>query len=243
MDWMDVISNLPTVRFGRVALRLNDRRRQRSQSAPQGVVRIMGRLGWGVEGVVVIVALVLLGAAASVRLGQLETASQVALAHSRMAEIGPGLEAYVVDHGALPPYYYQFTGFDTYVVTVPAQLTSPIAYVRSAEVLRDPFSSEPSGTTQLPVDLLRQFVFFNYESPVWGTGLNLGGIMFSFPVGAEDWRIESMGPDMAFGPYMAQRNGAPTIVTHYDPTNGTISAGNIVYKQTDIRRVQSWHLH
>jgi hypothetical protein len=160
-------------------------------------------------------------------------APQIERARREMREVGVALEAYRVDHGEYPPDHtlYFFRGGPMPEIYAP--LTTPVPYLLA--IPKDLFrGTTPRGTYGKPPDGL------HYVSDMW--------------TGAQQWRyrarplnrwaLVSNGPDRVWsageyallGPEVIhqQKPGSdPTIGTWswgclYDPTNGALSAGDVV---------------
>jgi prepilin-type N-terminal cleavage/methylation domain-containing protein len=141
-----------------------------------------------------------------------------------------GIDAYAVDHNSLPRMahfdFYQDPALDT-VLGVPVRgvmstvLTTPVAYVSASQWL-DPFMSS-SVQAALDERLYTYQTLETYEkrqpaSKFWPVARSFYG----------DYRLISVGPDTKFDHGFANSAQLP-----YDPTNGTLSLGNIITsKQT-----------
>ena len=159
--------------------------------------------------------------------------AKVSRAKSDMRTLGTGIEMYNVDSNQYPPGYKTASRYGFNV------LTSPVSYVPNVDIL-EPFS-DPSVA-----DHKRYFDYelVNSEAKIIESG---GGPYSVDPVVDPNgvgkwWWLASRGPDHAFGfrfvnPeynirerfYFAGTNPQPFLDTIYNPTNGTISIGNIYF--------------
>ncbi|MCD6386692.1 prepilin-type N-terminal cleavage/methylation domain-containing protein [Candidatus Sumerlaeota bacterium] len=160
--------------------------------------------------------------------------SKVARTKSDLRTISTALESYYVDHNKYPPDAQ--CGVINYLERL-KHLTTPIAYITS--VLEDPFanagnitsyfSSRPENPYAIPPDssgkLVRPFTYDfacrrlpdgGYESPL--TWIHITRYPYSVI-----WAMRGIGPDKI-----------PTVLGDgvarpYDPTNGTVSFGDIFW--------------
>jgi hypothetical protein len=148
-----------------------------------------------------------------------------AIASSNRRHFAVGIETYGVDHRrhAPPDVYTKPSGWQgpTPATSVPAILTSPVAYQRTLET--DPFSA---------ASRLRLYANGRWFARVLGETR----AHFAYDTDGQTWWILwSAGPDQQFGiidprqlahPNEGQfrRNLSPYT---YDPTNGTVSAGDV----------------
>lgn len=156
--------------------------------------------------------------------------SKVARTKSDLRVLAGALESYYTDNNAYIPFVRGGTGHLTSRVIVPmsyrlSRLTTPISYIST--VPRDPF---PTVATSDGAPL----IFFDTYDYADVASLNACGS----PKGAGGtsggwWRLSSAGPDriQSYGGDIAEI-GTVSIINNlgvdYDPTNGTISAGDIV---------------
>ena len=193
--------------------------------------------------VVLIIAILALVAVPNLLLAQ--TRAKVARAKADLRTIAMVVEAYAVDENHYPPNDGKFN-------VIPIQLTTPVAFLTDSKLV-DPFSDKERD----PVygELAR---FYTYDLIVTHTEwerIVTTGEPWVPPIEAVDspvwnvgalekygrWRLVSNGPDRryadpdyAFGSDPLDPNdvlqGADT---PYDPTNGTVSKGNLIRVQKD----------
>lgn len=175
-----------------------------------------------IELLIVVAIIAILAAIAIPNFLAAQTRSKVSRTKGDMRTITTGLEAYAVDNNVYPPNDYEThpTGLG-YLVT-PVTLTTPISYLGTNRI-PDPFAIglfDPDNP--LPGEE-RFYTYQNLDNIVSDTAfqnqfpLNWTNIRGYFG----RWRQASVGPDRD---YYNAGNGSALV---YDPTNGTVSYGNI----------------
>lgn len=186
-----------------------------------------------IELLIVVAIIGILAAIAIPNFLQAQVRAKVARAKADMAAIAIALEAYCADANDYPPN-------DGIYNTVPLQLSTPIDYLTDARII-DPFAEQLWHSTYGI-----QAKYYTYgrvvQSP-FAPGPPAIEIIDSplFNRGARlkygQWRMMSIGPDLLYsGCYHNPVLGVfPTYQCDvpYDPTNGTISFGNILRTQKD----------
>jgi type II secretion system protein G len=192
-----------------------------------------------IELLIVVAILAVLAAIAAPNFLEAQTRTRTSAVLSDMRAVKTALETYQVDHAAYP----HIAGDGDNVMKMdgmmrmpflPVSLTTPIAYLNQLPL--DPFKPANMadhdhtfvymGETNVPEPLLRQ-LRANVEQRDFNA------------VSAPRFALLSTGPDRKFGAMAMQMNpGPPPIygvmympsssVVQYDPTNGTLSAGDIV---------------
>lgn len=186
-----------------------------------------------IELLIVVAIIAILAAIAVPNFLEAQTRSKVSRVKADMRSMAVALEAYMVDHNAYPRSYRLVGETRTYINS---QLTTPIAYITS--VFPDPFNiTDPNPD--------------NRVFPYWGPDYfrvaegSMDKILSEvLPNVADDsdgkltttnfWVILSFSPDQDFdcldtpmGAIRCRENGWPQVMQEYDPTNGTISDGDI----------------
>jgi prepilin-type N-terminal cleavage/methylation domain-containing protein len=181
-----------------------------------------------IELLTVVAIIAILAAIAVPNFLEAQVRSKVARTQADMRTVATALESYAVDAGRYPPHgEILATGIDNYPARAaglltteyihPPTLTSPVAYLATLPV--DPFTSAVS-------DIRRQsFGYLNSALMVeilTGRGLiaSARGVVTSYG----QWRLYASGPDRDRGP-------DTKVNILYDPTNGTVSNGDIVRTQ------------
>lgn len=177
-----------------------------------------------IELLIVVAIIAILAAIAVPNFLEAQTRAKVSRAKNDLRTLATAVESYFVDHATYPPDGddTQFFNFDVMVTL--RVLTTPIAYTQSLPF--DPFNTTKPNDPSLQV-------LFPGEPPytyVYNTFGNSLGIKLSpvpgptppdndgFP---DNYGLSSPGPNQAFD---SATSGFPLT---YDPTNGTISAGDI----------------
>ncbi len=153
--------------------------------------------------------------------------AKVAKAKGEMQSIATALESYRVDQNDYP---WHGNGDPWGSSVIPWTLTSPVAYMQKESSFIDPFNQEME-------DWNRRYRYNSecgYKAPA-----TMGNALASAPAYFLDefgkWKLGSDGPDKNFGigpPVAANYQGRGwSLVCLYDPTNGTVSLGDIVRTQ------------
>lgn len=167
-----------------------------------------------IELLIVVAIIGILAAIAIPNFLQAQVRAKIAKVQGEMRNIAQALELYRTDNrDYIPAWYYGLQP------AFPEGLTTPIAYLQGYVYL-DPFR-DPKWAPQW-----RQYIYKYYADP---TNAYLG---YADHPKAHSWFLSSYGPDMVysyieyFGPYGTSHPTIPQ-ATVYDPTNGTISNGDI----------------
>jgi len=191
-----------------------------------------------IELLIVVAIIGILAAIAIPNFLQAQVRAKTAAAQSELRTLAIGVEQYFLDNNAYA-FDWDSAGWPWYITDV---MTSPIPYVSGSSDLMDAFGL--SGYDDGPPQYYRgcRYRFFNLmanSDPGWPPS-PFPGPYFTrwFPYGLDaaranlfrerfgEWRLLSTGPDhMVYNPF--DNEG----VVIYDPTNGTISNGDIVRSQ------------
>jgi prepilin-type N-terminal cleavage/methylation domain-containing protein len=175
------------------------------------------RLGFTLAELLVVVGIIsILSAIALPNFLEAQTRAKISRAKAEMRAIATALESYHVDHNLYPAWMDKGEEINP-VSRRLVPLTTPIAYMTSVP------SSDPFKDRRLP-EAYDTYDYVDAESFA-----RAGDPEPSFRSRGAEWRINSAGPD-CFNTY-----GGPSYMNpfdnpgyDYDPTNGTISKGDIV---------------
>ena len=192
-----------------------------------------------IELLIVVAIIAILAAIAVPNFLEAQIRSKASRCKADMRSVANALESYVVDHNKYPPmsdknenstwslWQDVGTGGDDHART-PSYLTTPQAYITSLPY--DPFipDSTISGD-QWQKELGKRFAYFNYQQ------FKDVNVYYSPTRHADagDWLMYGYGPDK--DPF----NDGMGVYINYDPTNGTVSFGNIFRTQRTPDRYQS----
>lgn len=176
-----------------------------------------------IELLIVVAIIGILAAIAIPNFLQAQVRAKVSRAQSDMRSVNNAIELYRVDHNEYP-WICQNPGYDT-----PRELTTPIDYLSSLpKCVFGPSVAE---------DLYRPWLTTNdyyYSTKKYFD--RFGWLWQVYPGGGETpaiWVLQTKGPDRAWARSVAH-GGAGVLELDrpysyaYDPTNGTISTGNLV---------------
>ncbi len=191
-----------------------------------------------IELLIVVAIIAILAAIAVPNFLEAQTRSRVSRVQADMRTIGTALEAYFVDNNAYPPDR-NFSGgrnvspSGLYIEQLD-YITTPIAYLTSANI-GDPFL--PPDAMAEPGIPASGFKYFNtgYEGIANGNWGDRVAVAFPDKMPRTGWILLSYGPDIAYqgGEWATigldtEAFGWKGVQRLYDPTNGTMSAGDII---------------
>ncbi|GAB4323769.1 MAG: hypothetical protein Kow0059_19150 [Candidatus Sumerlaeia bacterium] len=183
-----------------------------------------------------------------VQLAQTRAKVGAALANTRT--VSHALEAYAVDHNSYPPALPRYPGDPLGVLADHqlAALTTPVAYLTSAEAMRDPFGqvrvqvfqTDVSGAggqsgdfpRLQPPNPQRSLLYFHYPSLAArfgeaALGLNAAGVISIGPDQRDSMGAYALLPPDVFRHLFFFTPFSHPLDTIYDPTNGTVSEGDL----------------
>ncbi len=189
-----------------------------------------------IELLIVVAIIAILAAIAVPNFLEAQIRSKVSRVKADMRTLATGLESYFVDNNKYP-FDLDSRGWPWYITDV---VSTPIAYVTNASLIEDPFRKEGGATTTVAG---RRFRYINYPAngpDGWWAPSPYPGPYFTRWVGntptvatCEEgieiyglWKISSAGPDKT-----ANISGFFLSEEIYDPSNGTVSSGDIIRSQ------------
>ena len=187
-----------------------------------------------IELLIVVAIIAILAAIAVPNFLEAQVRSKVSRAHTDMRTLAIALEAYTQDWDRPPldftEWYYRYGVATWERHYCYRQLTTPIAYITSW--LNDPFGRWPKGDER--ISSRAEMAYYAYVNflPERAAGSPSAGTREAFARGYV-WSLYSVGPmAMTVSPWIAEMLGrtaplADSLGNIYDPTNGTVSKGQI----------------
>lgn len=195
-----------------------------------------------IELLIVVAIIAILAAIAVPNFLEAQVRSKVSRAKADMRSLVTAMEAYGVDNNGYPPMGDRHPSQQWKTRTLPPEpifharissyLTTPRAYMTSLPL--DPFMVLAKAQLAYP-EIYNRFTYFNYDQ-----------FLANYPTSdwfntcrydlAGSWLIYSWGPDKDdnSGNVDPDLRGEDRVYTNYDPTNGTISIGNIIRTQFSV---------
>lgn len=186
-----------------------------------------------IELLIVVAIIAILAAIAVPNFLEAQTRSKVSRVKSDMRALVTGLEAYRVDNNYYPLNTVSADAGKAHRDLIP--LTTPVAYMTTVAI-QDPFKPDRVASGAY-YNLQGSFGYYNYQNtPDGSTGYSnwINNIAPSYQFPTSGYAITSWGPDQTqqaaewYYILMKLNNSAGAIVLLYDPTNGTVSKGDIL---------------
>jgi len=187
-----------------------------------------------IELLIVVAIIAILAAIAVPNFLEAQVRSKASRSVSDLRTFATALESYRTDHNGYPPYGWEDPDIDFSPATEPQfleqhWLTTPIGYISSAAVFYDPFRMQaPHASWSAGEEKWRLYNYVNWDDVRYKDNTWVHELY-------GEWRLTGSGPDTwrfndgIVGP--DQRPGYAVII--YDPTNGTVSVGDIYRTQKD----------
>lgn len=176
-----------------------------------------------IELLIVVAIIAILAAIAVPNFLEAQTRSKIARVKADIRAIGTGLEAYAVDQNRYPQGREQGQGDSLYSLW---RLSTPVAYMTAVNI-KDPFTN----TDKYMGNGRTAFNYFCYASysPWATTAYNSQFAVLGYRAG---WCVSSYGPDKLsdaceWYPIFLLTDKPAAMRKLYDPTNGTISTGDL----------------
>jgi prepilin-type N-terminal cleavage/methylation domain-containing protein len=194
-----------------------------------------------IELLIVVAIIAILAAIAVPNFLEAQTRSKVARVKSDMRSVATGLEAYMVDNNHLPFDYAEDVSFPYYIGR---GVTTPIAYMTNAARLQDVFAISKQIQDNRQVRWRFRYRAFSEKwlaGGIPGIPFNIPGCAPTSPGGLKAlekhgaWFLVSKGPDGSNAPlpvgFADGTNANDWLWLLYDPTNGTVSRGDVIRAQ------------
>lgn len=183
-----------------------------------------------IELLIVVAIIAILAAIAIPNFLAAQTRSKVARTLGEYKTITTGLESYYVDNNDYPP------------TRRPYYMTTPVAYISSMP--KSPWKEVYLWATTPEFTTINGTYLYvsRWYIPLWGNDNDLTNdyAEYNFPnyAGANDpnvvkWELKSVGPDGLDDMYEKNQSRIPR-ACYYDPTNGTVSKGDIIWFSNGI---------
>lgn len=196
-----------------------------------------------IELLIVVAIIAILAAIAVPNFLEAQTRAKVSRVKSDMRTLATGMESYFVDYNHHPFDWADDVSFPYYMHHC---ISTPIAYITNGSKMVDPFADNTQGGTFNPNEIRERFRYraFNEEYLSGGTpGSPFSGLPGPTAVGnlkAKEvhgaWFLVSKGPDKSNGPlpsgFSDGNNQTDWLWLQYDPTNGTVSRGDVIRSQS-----------
>ena len=184
-----------------------------------------------IELLIVVAIIAILAAIAVPNFLEAQTRSKISRVKADMRTVTTALEAYVIDANHYPNMVDQHfpqnsaTSTTMFHARTPTTLTTPIAYLTSLplDVFADKASTFSNASYPASSDVGKRFAYFSWEQFLKEAPTNANYILHNKDAGR--WLMYSYGPDRDVN------NGGAGTYINYDPTNGTVSNGNIFRTQ------------
>lgn len=185
-----------------------------------------------IELLIVVAIIAILAAIAVPNFLEAQIRAKTARARSDLRTIATGLETYCIDQNAYPTMLSPgfaggvapLAGSNLKWWYIPDSLSTPVAYLATSD-LRCPFGGDRARAANFPDNIWRRYSYENVPE--------LETAALTYPVLAGKygppakaslriglWRVLCIGPDQSWNPMLP-----------YDPSNGTLSGGNIMRTQ------------
>jgi prepilin-type N-terminal cleavage/methylation domain-containing protein len=190
-----------------------------------------------IELLIVVAIIAILAAIAIPNFLAAQTRSKVSRVRADTRTAVTGLEAYRTDYDNYPPMN-DVPGWAplpaAFHTRLPIYLTTPVAYLTNLphDAFMEQAPPAPLGVTE---EQMKRLTYYNY--PQYKDDGNYYSATRHRHAG--DFLLYSWGPDRAANFSGSPPTGEDGIYTNYDPTNGTVSIGNIIRTQRNNEKYDS----
>lgn len=200
-----------------------------------------------IELLIVVAIIAILAAIAVPNFLEAQTRAKVARVKTDMRSVATAIESYQVDNNHYPPaveykipYMWGDITNPPYTKKLSSVLTTPVAYMSSLPA--DLFSVVRPNPSPPPADrnIFNRFFFFNMDYLFANPSIAPPAVTPYGPAGALGgiWMMFSVGPDLDEMNFAVP--GPPDdarFFRDYDPTNGTVSLGNVFRTHRSPERI------
>jgi type II secretion system protein G len=188
-----------------------------------------------IELLIVVAIIAILAAIAVPNFLEAQTRAKVSRAKADMRSLATAIESYHIDHNQYAGPWEAFNAAHMYTWGSTAEppfhsrtgsnMSTPISYMTSMP--KDPFSVQedflnpgawPNGSSK---EISNRFAYWNF--PFFRATPLTSTIFMAGNTAAGEWLLYSPGPDKD----VANGGGSGSFYRPYDPTNGTVSLGNV----------------
>ena len=187
-----------------------------------------------IELLIVVAIIAILAAIAIPNFIQAQIRAKVTRAKADIRSLATGLESYFVDNNAYPDDTLYANSYYYYVSDA---ITTPIAYL-SGNYFVDPFRNAVYDTISNPaMTVYRRYRYKNYIADAQANNGTERVGMRRYG----SWRLSSSGPDRT-ATFNANTYGwFEDYLEPYDPTNGTVSNGDVIRAQNGINETRDFN--
>jgi general secretion pathway protein G len=200
-----------------------------------------------IELLIVVAIIAILAAIAVPNFLEAQTRAKVSRVKADLRSATTALEAYRIDWNQYPYCGYNYNGMASHNYNywfLPVELSTPQAYMTSVRLI-DPFRQERFSATHWQIGDVRYIT----TQGTWGSAYDnietaaSQGTSSAYALVLQEWggwRLNSAGPDMYYGPpnniwgydiAWDGISGYSQCPVPYDPTNGTVSWGDVQRSQ------------
>jgi len=181
-----------------------------------------------IELLIVVAIIAILAAIAVPNFLEAQIRSKVSRARADMRSLATAVESYAVDNNHYPPATVVTDGTFAHHVMNIWVLTTPVAHITSSAIFKDPLKK---GTTYTD----KRSFLYEYMTRQYFLDTNNPGGADWFTRQYGNWRMVCAGPDgWVFNSSIGGPDGAAAFWTvTYEPTNGTVSVGDIMRTSND----------
>ncbi|MFB3896431.1 MAG: type II secretion system protein [bacterium] len=179
-----------------------------------------------IELLIVVAIIAILAAIAIPNFLAAQTRAKVSRAKGEMRTLATALESYYVDNTSWPQDGTDLWGNWPYYWYIPNDVTTPISYI-SSNKLDDPFRDAKYFGADT---VARRYRYWNTSTGILSRSTYTPEYRDAFG----GWGIGSAGPDQYYSPDVdgnGTKWGIYNINVPYDPSNGTVSIGDILRSQ------------